>query len=422
MNIGVISLLALVVAIILGFTRKSNVGILCMGLAMLIGVYGGLDAKEIIAGFSSSLCIQMLGIMYFFAIISENGTLTILANKVVRLVGNRHYLIPVVVFIMGYVLCAVGPGAIPTLTIIPVLAIPIAITAGLNPVMVGAIGQMGVQAGRMSPLTPDAAVVSNLMAEQHIAGSTMTVGLCMLATDVIMSVLVYIYYKGWKIEKVTQNQSVKDESEYKLHKENIISLVALAFVIIGVLAFSWNVGLAGFFAGSMLIAVGIGDEKKAVKAISWNTVLMVLGVGVLMNIISLSGGIDILVNVLENIMGPKTASAILSFVSAILSFFSSGLGVVFPTFIPTAGHLAESFGINALELTAAVVVGGTYTGLSPISSAGALIMASVAQEKDSEKKYPQNKMFVELFGIAFVGMLVTFLLSLTGVYGLICRI
>lgn len=422
MNIGVISLLALVVAIILGFTRKSNVGILCMGLAMLIGVYGGLDAKEIIAGFSSSLCIQMLGIMYFFAIISENGTLTILANKVVRLVGNRHYLIPVVVFIMGYVLCAVGPGAIPTLTIIPVLAIPIAITAGLNPVMVGAIGQMGVQAGRMSPLTPDAAVVSNLMTEQHIAGSTMTVGLCMLATDVIMSVLVYIYYKGWKVEKVTQNQSVKDESEYKLHKENIISLVALAFVIIGVLAFSWNVGLAGFFAGSMLIAVGIGNEKKAVKAISWNTVLMVLGVGVLMNIISLSGGIDILVNVLESIMGPKTASAILSFVSAILSFFSSGLGVVFPTFIPTAGHLAESFGINALELTAAVVVGGTYTGLSPISSAGALIMASVAQEKDSEKKYPQNKMFVELFGIAFVGMLVTFLLSLTGAYGLICRI
>lgn len=117
----------------------------------------------------------------------------------------------------------------------------------------------------MSPLTPDAAVVSNLMAEQHIAGSTMTVGFCMLATDVIMSVLVYIYYKGWKVEKVAENQSVKDESEYKLHKENIISLVALAFVIIGVLAFSWNVGLAGFFAGSMLIAVGIGDEKKAVK-------------------------------------------------------------------------------------------------------------------------------------------------------------
>lgn len=421
MNIGIISLLALVLAIVLGFTRKSNVGILCMGLAMLVGLYGGLSSKEIISGFSNSLCIQMLGIMYFFAIISENGTLTIVANKIVKMVGNRHYLIPIVIFIIGYVLCAVGPGAIPTLTIVPALAVPIAISAGLNPVMVGVIGQMGVQAGRMSPLTPEAAVVSNLMAEQQITGSTVTVGFCMLATDVIMSILVYVYYKGWKIDKSQSNVAVKDEKEYVLHKENIISLIALALVIIGVLAFSWNVGLAGFLVGSILIAVGIGNEKKAIKAISWNTVLMVLGVGVLMNIISLSGGIDILVQVLESIMGPKTASAILSFVSAILSFFSSGLGVVFPTFIPTAGHLAGSFGINALELTAAVVVGGTYTGLSPISSAGALVMAAVAQEKDSEKKYPQNKMFVELFGIAFVGMLVTFLLALTGVFGFICR-
>lgn len=421
MNIGIISLLALVLAIVLGFTRKSNVGILCMGLAMLVGLYGGLSSKEIISGFSNSLCIQMLGIMYFFAIISENGTLTIVANKIVKMVGNRHYLIPIVIFIIGYVLCAVGPGAIPTLTIVPALAVPIAISAGLNPVMVGVIGQMGVQAGRMSPLTPEAAVVSNLMAEQQITGSTVTVGFCMLATDVIMSILVYVYYKGWKIDKSQSNVAVKDEKEYVLHKENIISLIALALVIIGVLAFSWNVGLAGFLVGSILIAVGIGNEKKAIKAISWNTVLMVLGVGVLMNIISLSGGIDILVQVLESIMGPKTASAILSFVSAIPSFFSSGLGVVFPTFIPTAGHLAGSFGINALELTAAVVVGGTYTGLSPISSAGALVMAAVAQEKDSEKKYPQNKMFVELFGIAFVGMLVTFLLALTGVFGFICR-
>lgn len=421
MNIGIISLLALVLAIVLGFTRKSNVGILCMGLAMLVGLYGGLSSKEIISGFSNSLCIQMLGIMYFFAIISENGTLTIVANKIVKMVGNRHYLIPIVIFIIGYVLCAVGPGAIPTLTIVPALAVPIAISAGLNPVMVGVIGQMGVQAGRMSPLTPEAAVVSNLMAEQQITGSTVTVGFCMLATDVIMSILVYVYYKGWKIDKSQSNVAVKDEKEYVLHKENIISLIALALVIIGVLAFSWNVGLAGFLVGSILIAVGIGNEKKAIKAISWNTVLMVLGVGVLMNIISLSGGIDILVQVLESIMGPKTASAILSFVSAILSFFSSGLGVVFPTFIPTAGHLAGSFGINVLELTAAVVVGGTYTGLSPISSAGALVMAAVAQEKDSEKKYPQNKMFVELFGIAFVGMLVTFLLALTGVFGFICR-
>lgn len=419
MNAGVISLLALVVAIVIGFTRKSNVGILCMGFAMIIGELYGFSSKDVISGFSSSLCIQMLGIMYFFAIINGNGTLTIVANKVVALVGKKHYLIPVVMFVIGYVLCAVGPGAIPTLTIIPILAVPIAVSAGLNPIMVALIGQMGVQAGRMSPLTPEAAVVESLMTESQISGSTIPIGLCMLLVDVILSLGVYIYYKGWKVEQV-QKQEVKNTEELKLQKEHIISLAALVVVIAGVLFFSWNVGLSGFLAGSILIALGIGDEKKAIKGISWNVVLMVLGVGVLMNIISLSGGIDILVDILENIMGPKTAAAILSLVAAILSFFSSGLGVVFPTFVPVAGQLAGTFGINALELTAAVVVGGTITGISPISSVGALVMAAVAQEEGSEKKYPQNKLFVELFAIAFAGMLILFLLALCGAFGFIC--
>lgn len=419
MNAGVISLLALVVAIVIGFTRKSNVGILCMGFAMIIGELYGFSSKDVISDFSSSLCIQMLGIMYFFAIINGNGTLTIVANKVVALVGKKHYLIPVVMFVIGYVLCAVGPGAIPTLTIIPILAVPIAVSAGLNPIMVALIGQMGVQAGRMSPLTPEAAVVESLMTESQISGSTIPIGLCMLLVDVILSIGVYIYYKGWKVEQV-QKQEVKNTEELKLQKEHIISLAALVVVIAGVLFFSWNVGLSGFLAGSILIALGIGDEKKAIKGISWNVVLMVLGVGVLMNIISLSGGIDILVDILENIMGPKTAAAILSLVAAILSFFSSGLGVVFPTFVPVAGQLAGTFGINALELTAAVVVGGTITGISPISSVGALVMAAVAQEEGSEKKYPQNKLFVELFAIAFAGMLILFLLALCGAFGFIC--
>lgn len=412
MNAGIISLLALGAAIVIGFVKKSNVGILCMGLVLIIGELYGFGSKDIISGFNSSLCIQMLGIMYFFAMINGNGTLTIVANKVVALVGKKHYLIPIVMFAIGYVLCAVGPGAIPTLTIIPILAVPIAVSSGLNPIMVALIGQMGVQAGRMSPLTPEAAVVKSLMAESQVSGSTIPIGLCMLLVDVILSLGVYLYYRGWKVEQV-QEQEVRNAKEFKLQKVHMISLAALIIVIAGVLFFSWNVGLSGFLAGSILIALGIGDEKKAIKGISWNVILMVLGVGVLMNIISLSGGIDILVALLENIMGVKTAAAI-------LSFFSSGLGVVFPTFVPLAGQLANSLGINGLELTAAVVVGGTITGISPVSTVGALVMAAVAQEEGSEQKYPQNKLFVELFAIAFAGMLILFLLALCGTFGWIC--
>lgn len=416
MNLGLVSLIALIVAIGIGFIRKSNVGIICIGFAMILGLIYGIPSKEIIGGFSSSLCVQMIGITYLFAIINANGTLSIIANRTVALVGKRTYLIPFVMFIIGYIICAVGPGAIPALAIIPVLAVPVALSAGLNPIMTSLIGQMGVQAGRMSPLTPEAAVVQELMASQGINGSTTTIGLCMLATEVVLVIVTYVYYKGWKVEKV-ENKIEKDN--LKFNKYQLMSILGLLITIIGVLFFTWNVGLTGFLIGSALIVIGAGKEKESIRAIPWNVILMVLGVGILMNIITTSGGIDILVSALEGLMTTKTASSVMALAGGIMSFFSSGLGVVFPTLIPTAGGLASGLGANALELCAAIVVGGTVTGFSPVSTAGALIMAAVSQE-EGEEKYPQNKMFVELFGVAFLALIVLLALTFIGVFGMIC--
>lgn len=157
MNLGLISLIALLAAIVIGFVRKANVGILCIGFSMILGLVYGIKAGDIIKGFSSSLCMQMIGITYLFAIINENGTLELLAKKMVALVGPHKALIPFVMYLLGFLICAVGPGAIPSLAIVPVIAIPVAVSAGVNPIMTAIIGDLGVMSGRMSPLTPESA-------------------------------------------------------------------------------------------------------------------------------------------------------------------------------------------------------------------------------------------------------------------------
>ena len=74
-----------------------------------------------------------------------------------------------------------------------------------------------------------------------------------------------------------------------------------------------------------------------------------LGVGILMNVISLSGGIDIMVAALEHVMSKRTAAMIMGITSGFMSFFSSGLGVVFPTLILTASGLASTLGADAMD-------------------------------------------------------------------------
>ena len=48
MNLGLISLIALLSAIVIGFVRKANVGILCIGFSMILGLVYGIKAGDII--------------------------------------------------------------------------------------------------------------------------------------------------------------------------------------------------------------------------------------------------------------------------------------------------------------------------------------------------------------------------------------
>lgn len=414
MNLAVISLVLLLAAIVIGFVRNVNVGILSIGFAMILTLLfpDTLSTKDVVSGFSTSLFVQMVGVTYLFAIINGNGTLELLAKKIVNKVPART--IPFVMFLIGMVLSAVDPGSIPCLAIIPVIAIPISISAGINPIMTAIIGDMGAMAGRMSPLTPEAAVVRGLMEEQNLNGNTVPIMICTIVTTLICAALVYIYYRGWKVEKPMH----ADEKEVlpKFTWQQMASIAGLLLLAFGVLVLSWNVGLTGFLIGSVLCILGCGKEKKAIAGVPWNVIIMVLGVGILMNVISLSGGVDLLVSALEKVMGEKNAAPVIALLAGIMSFFSSGLGVVFPTLVPICGGLASGIGADGVYLVAMVVIGGTIAGYTPISTTGALIMAGVAQQKDSEERFPQNKMFLELFAVSFINLAVLAVMAMTGVY------
>jgi len=421
MNLSIVSVIALFLAIVLGFFKKSNVGIMCISFAFIISVIFGIKASDVIRGFSSSLALTMIGVTYLFSIINANKTLEIFANKLVRLVGKKTYLIYIAMYVVGFLICAVGPGAIPTLAIIPVLAVPVALSSGINPILLSVIGQIGVQSGRMTKINPEGILVIDLLEKQGLSDNLMPMMYSLIICELALLVFVFFYFKGWKFNKISVKSENEDIVSQNFNTNQIISLVGLVVLIICATVFNLNVGLTAFAIGSFLIILGVGKEQQSIKSIPWNIILLVLGVGVLMNIITISGGITLLSNGLQSVMGPKTASAIMTLVAGIMSFFSSGLGVVFPTLIPTATTIAGNLGgASAVELVASVVVGGTIAGYSPISTGGSLIMAAVSQEEEYKELYPENKIFIQLFAVAIAGVLISTIIALIGGYKLFC--
>ncbi len=413
-TLGIVSIVALLVAIVLGFLRKTNVGIIAIAMSLLLGRAFGLSDKELISGFSNSLFLTMTGVSYLFGILSTNKTLDVLSTKVVGGIGNKKFMLPIIMFLLGALLCGVGPGAIPTLAIMPVIAVPIAVSSGFHPVMLAIIAQCGVMGARMSPLTPDAAVVMQIMETQGIATNMTSIFLSHIATAMLISLIAFVYYKGWKRNLVEDKELVGA----KFTIQQAISIGGLVAMIVLVVVFNINVGLVSFAIGSLLSLIGVADEGKAIKSVPWNVILLVLGVGLLMNIVSLSGGIDIMAKGMSQVMSPRSAPAVMVVSASVMSFFSSGLGVVFPTLMPTATSIAQTLGagVSAKELIAMVSVGGTFTGLSPISTTGALIMSAIGSDEHVSDKFPQNRLFLELVVWAMFTIIFEAILAYIGFY------
>lgn len=123
MNMAVIALAFLIVAIILGFVKKMNVGLVCLGLAFILGQIGKIPTRTILSGFPSSLFLTLLGTMFFFSLLQENNTLELLSKKMVSLVGTKTFLIPVIIYVVSFVLSAAGPGAISVQAVMIIFAV-----------------------------------------------------------------------------------------------------------------------------------------------------------------------------------------------------------------------------------------------------------------------------------------------------------
>lgn len=82
-NLALVSLLAIVIAIVVGFYKKTNVGIIMVAFAFILSLAYGISTAKLFKGFSVSLFMAMLGVTYLFSILQSNKTLELLSRKIV---------------------------------------------------------------------------------------------------------------------------------------------------------------------------------------------------------------------------------------------------------------------------------------------------------------------------------------------------
>ena len=411
---ALLSLASLAGAIFLGFFRKMNTGLVCIGFALLLGKMAGMADRDIIGGFNYSLFLMLLGVTYLFGLAEINGTLKLLTRKITVLAGKHTYMIPIVMYIFATVLSALGPGTIPTTAIMMVFGMTLAVEMGINPAMLAAIIFLGAAGGGMSPLAATGIIGLDLCEGFGLTGIELPLLVNGILSSTVYAALVYVAFGGYKLKS---DVVLKFSDIPAFNKEQIITLIGIASMVGLVMLFKVNVGLASFTVAMILSFLRVSDEEQALKKIPWGTLLLICGVGVLMNVIIALGGIDLLSASLASVMSANTATTILGVTAGVMSWFSSTSGVVMPTLIPTIPHIIQqmSISVNPVEWVTAISMVSNTAGISPLSTGGALALAASSAEAGAAAG-ELDRLFIKMFSISAAGVVTLSILAYFGFY------
>lgn len=408
-EMDLLALILFIGAILIAFIRHVNIGIIALAVgAICVRIFGMTD-KNLISGISSSMFCTLVGITFLFAVIKATGALDLLAKKIVAATGHRVWLLPLAMYAAGWIVAGVGPGAIPALAIIPALAVTTVIQVGYNPLMLAIIGELGLMSGRMTILTPEAAIITHAAESAGITNVMPTILICQTLITIVFGIILFIAYKGYKVKKPNNNLSADLPA---FSKNQLISLSGIVLMLVLMIGFKINIGLAAFISASLLVLGGVSKDGECLKSLPWGTIIMVLGVGALLGVVDKVGGIKLMSSAISSIMNSTTATPLMGISAGLLSLVSSALGVVYPTMMPMCPDIASQVGgVDPVALMAAVGAGGSLAGLSPMSTGGALILAALGTNIENFTSTMQTKTFIQLLIISACALLVIAVVS-----------
>lgn len=125
------------------------------------------------------------------------------------------------------------------------------------------------------------------------------------------------------------------------------------------------------------------------KGVPWNVIIMVCGVSLLIALLEKTGGMEHFTGLLARVSSAATVNGVIAFITGVISTYSSTSGVVLPAFLPTASKLAQQTGGDPLAIALSINVGSSIVDVSPLSTLGALCLATVKEESQSKILFRQ---------------------------------
>jgi len=432
MSITTVSLLLaafFVAAIVIAFVKKVNIGVLGLAFAVLFGLMTGLKWKDLITVFPSTIVVTIFAVTLFFGFFAENGTIQYLANNFLWKFRNYPKLTPFAFFFLGILLAALGGCDMVVFT--AAVSFPVGKSIGMKGHHVGLSAMLGSMCGSFLPWSLHGATAKAIIETMNDGkwadvANTISWGTWFSALVIYLAAMVvyYFVFHGHKLSGQAEMQEPAPATPKQ--KKSLVIILCAFFMIVVVPILTKIIGghflkvLNGFSTVAPVAIVGavvnmllnIGDSRDVLKKrIPWNTLAMLWGMGILLGLGATLGVNKYLGDLAKHIPAGMVLTSFL-LIAGGLSLFSSSLSVVYPLLLPIAGVVAPNLGLNPVAVMAAIIIGSATTAMSPLSTAGGLLLSGCPNEV-----YDNGLMFNNMFIVAVSTMIILVVAGLLGMFG-----
>lgn len=399
---------AIAISVVIGYKTKFNTGFFAIIFAYLIGCFViGMKPKDVISGWPVSTMFVIFSVSLFYNFALVNGTLEKTARYLLYVCRKFPGLLPFALYLASAGIAALGAGFFTVMAFMAPIALLICDEADMDK-LVGAVAvNCGALSGANFMTSGSGIIFRGLMEEGGLGDMAFNHTAIIFICSVIFSILLiagfrYLPKSNRNIGKGTSFE--RPEPFTAKQKTNLyLMLTMIAVVLIfpilhiilphaEVITFVNNkmdVGLVAIIFSAAALFFKLAPQKDVIAKVPWNTIIMICGVGMLINVAIEAGTIDLLASWAGSSLPVWLIPIAFSIVGAIMSFFSSTLGVVCPALFPLVPGLAASTGISPLVLFTCIIIGAQSSAISPFSSGGSLIMGSCTSEEERNAMFPR---------------------------------
>ena len=405
-------LIILVIALSIGLGEMFNVntGFLAAVFAYLIGCFVlGMKTSEVLATWPTKLMMVIFAIGLFFNFAVCNGTLNKIAGLILYRFRNQQVILPLVLYFVTALVSGMGAAFFTSVAVMGAIAMALCNESKMNRMIAAMSVTFGALSGANFMVSAHGVLFNGLLSETEVAAQAAEITQDIFIVSFIYPIIVIAAMIIFDRKNADASALNIEKPEPFTHKQKVnlvliilMMAIALIFPILGqfidneqvdYLASHVDVSfLALIFAVIAYFLKLAPDPKEVMAKVPWDTIWLVGGVGMLIDVAVEAGAIDMLASLITMIPAPLVAVCV-CVIAGIMSIFSSTLGVVAPLMFPMIAGICAASGLSAPLIGVSIIIGSQSTSVAPFSTGGALILGSSDLEGEEQNKFYNDLLF-----------------------------